>query len=338
MSAAENEVSEAIQEQEPLINEQPAGIDINSAVESIADDLFPHREEKEPEVETTEETPEAEVVEEVTEEPEAIEEDLRDPPQSWKKEFHEKWNALDKETQEYIELRETQMKEGVEVKKEDANLGMRMRDAFSPFADVLEKNNIDPINASQKLMATHLRLATANPEQKQQLFNQLAQSYGVTFEKPEVDEDTQKLMDQPLVKNLINKINQLEQNQNAIQTESQQERAASINEQVEKFASEHDHFDDLSDETAKLIRAGYSLEDAYNVAYRASPFFEQDLEKKREEKEKEAEKARKKEAEKAKKAKSVNVRGRDTGKTPTGPTGTIEDTLRDTMRTIKNRN
>ena len=74
------------------------------------------------------------------------------------------------------------------------------------------------------------------------------------------------------------------------------------------------------------------------MAYRASPYFEKDLEKKAKEATEKAEKAKKLEAEKAQKAKSVNVRGRDTKKAPTAPKGTMEDTMRDVMREIKNRN
>ncbi|MBT8448385.1 MAG: hypothetical protein KJO69_01760 [Gammaproteobacteria bacterium] len=341
MSTAEAEVAEAITETEqpaeqPEVEEQ-GGIDIQSASDSIAKDLFGAEPEKTEEVEEIEEVDEPEK----SEEPEKVEEteevkEVKAAPQSWKKEMRESWEKLEPEVQDYIELREEQMREGVEVRKEDADLGMKLRDALAPYETILKKQNIDPVTASQRMMSAHMRLATAPLEERKQLFAQLAKSYGITDEP--VDEETQNLMKNPFVQNLINKVNRLEQNVSASQYESQQERETRINEEVKVFASEHPYFDDLSDDIAKLIRADYSLEDAYNMAFKNSQYFEKNLEKEREKELAEKEKAKKQEAEKAKKAKSVNVRGRDTKKAPTAPKGTMEDTMREVMREIKNRN
>lgn len=339
MSAAETEVVEAIAETEVVED-----FDMDAAVDELAADIFPTAEktdgqedkkEAEEVAEGDEEEPEPVAeTEDAKEEVEVKEE--RTAPQSWKKDMHESWGKLDKETQEYIELREEQMKEGVDVKKDDADLGMRMRDAFSPFDNILKKQNIDPVTASSRMMATHIKLINAPLEQRKELFNQLATNYGITNEP--VDEETQNLMNNPMVQNLVNKVNQLEQNVNMTTDQSQQERAGRISTEVEDFASKHDHFDDLSDDIAKLIRADYSLDDAYKVAYRASPYFEKDLDKEREKKDLEAEKQKKLDAEKAKKAKSVNVKGRDTKKAPTASLGTIDDTLNDIYEDIRNRN
>ena len=144
MSAAESEVAEAIVETEQPEQEE-SGFDMQAGVDSIAQDLFGVKPDdngetdeevvEEGETEAVEkEIGEKEPEEEVEEKPEP-----RAAPQSWKKEMHESWGKLDPDTQEYIELRESQMKEGVEVKKDDADLGMRMRDAFTPYANVLKQ-------------------------------------------------------------------------------------------------------------------------------------------------------------------------------------------------------
>ena len=337
MSAAESEVVEAISEAEHQPEPSNEGIDIASASDSIASDLFGIKpDEKEEEVPDSEpqETEEVAEQEEVVEETEEIE--VKEPPKSWKKEMHDTWKTLDKEAQDYIELREEQMKEGIDVRKEDADLGMRLRDALSPYNGILSKNKVDPVVASQKLMAMHIKMITSPVEERKLLLDQMAQGYGISNEP--IDEETQNIMNNPFVKNLMNKVNQLEQNVNVSQSVFQQEREAQISSEVEDFASKHDYFDDLSEEIALQIRAGKSLDDAYKTAYRASPYFEKDLDKEREAKAKEAEQAKKKEAEKAKKAKSINVKSRDTSKAPTAPKGTMEDTMRDVMRDIKNRN
>ena len=328
MSTAEAEVTEAIVETE--VADQPVAeeFDVQAGVDSIAADLFgvkpDEKTDTEPQ-EVEEVVEEAEVVEEVKEEVE-----VRDAPQSWKKEMKESWEKLDSDTQDYIELRESQMKEGVEVRKQDADIGMKLRDAFSPYENLLKQNNVDPVTASQKLMATHMQLISAPIEQRKTLFSQLAANYGITGENNEpVD---------PKIQQLEQRLSQVQNVLTANQQASQQEMKGRIETEVESFASEHPHFDDLSDEIAKLIRADYSLEDAYKVAYRASHHYDKDIEKKQKEELEKAEKAKKLEAEKAKKAKSVNVRGRDTNKAPTAPKGTMEDTMRDVMRDIKNRN
>ena len=339
MSAAEAEVTEAIVEAEqPAV--EPGGIDMDAALESIASDLFPNSEKKDDEESDNVETDE-EVDEEVEEETgkaeeEPVETEVEDkltPPQSWAKDTHELWDSMTKAQQDQVVLRETQMKEGLDTRKQDADMGIRLRDNLEPFKQILSQHNIDPVDAASKVLASHIRIATAPIEQKKQLLNQLAQSYGITDleVKPGEAED-------PKITQLMNEINQVKQTLGATQQASLQEAKGRIETEVSSFATEHDHFDDLSDEIAHLIRADYSLEKAYEIAYRASPYFEKDLEKQREEKLKKDEQVKKTELEKAKKAKSVNVRGRDTKKAPTAPKGTMEDTMHEVMREIKNRN
>jgi hypothetical protein len=338
MSAAEEEVAAAIEETEA--NEPvDSGIDIAKASDQIAEDLFgkkpePKDEVVETEIETDVSEENTEKISEKVEKDSEPEKELRPAPQSWKKEMHETWNGLTQEAQEYIELREQQMKEGIDVRKDDADLGMKMRDAMQPFDQVLKQNNIDPVMASQRMMATHFRLVSAQPEERKELFKQLAKSYGIEPESQQIESGDKD----PKITKLENELHQLKQSLQATQYATQQEQQSRVNEVVADFASKHDHFDDLSDEIAKLIRGGYELDQAYKMAYRNSDFYEKDLEKERQKEIEKAEEAKKKEAEKAKKAKSVNVKGRDTGKAPTAPLGTMEDTMKDVMRQIKNRN
>lgn len=326
MSAAEEQVAEAIEETEvtPEVTESE-GINIADASNEIAKDLFGAEPKEEPE-EVEEEVAETEEVEEEPKE----EIEAKDPPQSWKKEMHESWQKLDPEIQEYIELRESQMKEGLSTNKEDANLGRSMRDVLKPYEGMLSSRGISPDKAVAKLMHTHSLLAKGTPEQKKQVLDYFAKSYGVQTDDSEpVD---------PQIAQLQNQIAQLQNQLNTSQQDSLQEKQAKISSEVEVFASEHPYFDDLADEIALQIRAGHELEDAYKIAYRASHYYDKDIEKKRKEEEKQALEAKKKEAEQAKKASSVNVRGRDTKKAPTAPKGTMEDTMRDVYRKIQSRN
>jgi hypothetical protein len=205
------------------------------------------------------------------------------------------------------------MKEGLSINKEDATLGRTMRDVLAPYDDMLKARGIAPDKAVAKLMHTHGILARGTPEQKKQVLDYFAKTYQ-------------------------NQIAQLQNQLNASQQSSLQEKQAKISTEVEAFASEHPYFDNLADDIAAEIRAGHELEEAYRRAYRASHYYDKDIEKQRKEEEKQAKEAKKKEAEQAKKASSANVRGRDTKKAPTAPKGTMEDTMRETFRKIQSRN
>ena len=107
-----------------------------------------------------------------------------------------------------------------------------------------------------------------------------------------------------------------------------------------RFAADpaHEFFDEVSEQIVPLINSGYSLEDAYQNAIWLNPVTRQkEIDRAAKEAESKALEEAKKEAEKARKAKSANVRGRDTSRTPTEATGTMEDTLRETFREIQNR-
>ena len=327
--ALTEQAAEEIQEDVKLEDEIPTPeIDIEKAADKLAENLFGKKAETSEEV--VEEEPEKaeEIEEEVKEE---TEEEKREAPQSWKKEMRDAWNSLDSEVQDYIELREQQMKDGVELRKDDAELGMKIRDVFTPYESLFRQHGVDATNAFQRLLGTHYALATAPVEKRKELFTQLAQSYGITEQGEPENAD-------PQYQKLKSELDQIKQGLSVAQQRTLQEAQTRINEEVTKFASEHTHFDDLADEIAKLIRADYSLDDAYEMAYNNSVFKAKDDEKKAKEEQEKKLKAKKEEAEKVEKAKSVNVRNRDTGKAPTAPIGTMEDTMRETMRQIKNRN
>ena len=116
--------------------------------------------------------------------------------------------------------------------------------------------------------------------------------------------------------------------------------AIHVEKDVEAFASDpaHEFFDEVSEQIVPLINSGYSLEDAYANAIWLNPVTRQkEVDRAAKEAAKTAENTAKQEADKAKKAKSVNVRGRDTGRASTEPKGTIDDTLLETYNEIQNR-
>lgn len=301
-----------------------SGIDMDAAMDSITNDIF----DSPPAVKTDEETTAENTEKETTEDPEV---ETRAAPQSWKKEMHEFWNGLDPAVQDYVEQRETQMKEGLEKDRGDANLGRVMRDVMSPYSEMLKSQGIDESAMVRNLMNAHYRISTADEAGRTDLIRQLAQSYGVNL-----DGETQQV--DPALKAMQDRISGLEHNIKASHEQSLQEARTRVETDVENFASEHEFFDEVSEQIVPLINAGYDLEEAYQNAIWLNPVTRQkEIDRTSKEAAENAQEQAKAEAEKALKAKKANVRGRDTNKTPTEPVGTMEDTMRETLREINSR-
>jgi len=316
---------------------EESSIDMNAAMEEITDSIF----DSKPIVATEEnddtaeglagsppEEPEEEVIESKEETPE-----VKAAPQSWKKEMHESWSSLDPAVQDYIEQRENQMKEGLEKDRGDANLGRVMRDVMSPYSEMLKTQGIDESVMVRNLMNAHYRITTADDNGRRDLINQLAQSYGI-----DLNGEPQKV--DPALKTIQDKVNQLESHLTTSHQQALQAARERVQSDVEAFAADpkHEFFDEVAEQIIPLINAGYELEDAYKNAIWLNPVTRQkEIDRTSSEAAAKAQELAKQEAEKARKAKSTNVRGRDTGKTPTEPHGTMEDTMRETLREIKNR-
>jgi vacuolar-type H+-ATPase catalytic subunit A/Vma1 len=112
---------------------------------------------------------------------------------------------------------------------------------------------------------------------------------------------------------------------------------------VEAFATDasHPYFDEVADDIAVMIQGGHDLESAYEKAVWANPVTRQkELARLQTEQQASIREKAMKEAETARKAASLNVRTRDTSRTPTGPKGTmrnLDSVLEETMREMKSR-
>lgn len=293
-------------------------------------DLSQETDDKPAEIDAKDEKPD-EKVDEPDDVEKALKEELkREAPKSWKKEMREFFNSADPMMQEYILQRESQMADGLEKDRGDANLGRTMRDVLMPHEATFRERGIEPQQAVRYLLDAHNALSTGTIEQRQANIQKLAQSYGIV--NPEDGAN-------PQLQSLIQEVQALKQNQAASEQRTLQERQSSIETEVTAFASDHPLFHDLEQDIVVYINAGYELEDAYDKALWANPLTRQkEMDRLEQEKASEAEKLAKKEAEDAKKASSVNVKGRDSKKAPTAPKGSMEDTMRETYRKINSRN
>lgn len=265
--------------------------------------------------------------------------EIHAPPQSWAKDKHEIWGRMAPDAQVQYLAREKQMHEGLEQYKTDAQYGKHLRDVFTPYKAVLVSQGIDESQAAQYLMNAHYRMTTGSPSERQALMVQLARSYGVDPASMAADMPAQQQLD-PAVRALQDQVASL---RNGLTAQEQAARARTIDQtrrQVEVFASDpkHAHFDEAADDIAGFIRAGMALDEAYEKAVWANPITRQkELARVQTERETSFKAKVKADADAARKASSANVRSQDTRRTPTEPKGTMEDTMRATLRDINTR-
>jgi hypothetical protein len=336
----EEQVAEAIVEN----NESVETTDSNESLsDNLAADLFPKNNEITEESEEDSEllAEETEETTETSEESKETEEvSTRQPPKSWTKEMQAKFTSLTPDVQDYIELREKQMAEGLEKDRGDANLGRVMRDTMSPYRAMLQAQGVDEVKAVQSLMNVHYRLTNMSLSDKTAYLAQIAQGYGIDLSNIPKTENEQI---DPQIKALKQELDGIKQNLTQSQQNAISQAKERVQKDVETFASDpkHAYFDEIADDIAAQIQAGHDLETAYEKAVWANPVTRQ-KEMARLQTEQEASLREKAiaEAEKAKKASSINVKSRDTSKVPTGPKATMKDldsVLRESMREINSK-
>lgn len=334
---SEEAVVEAIADSSQDVGSESEGYDVESHSDDLAADLFPssEREETEPEQQVAPE-------QETTAEPEPEPKIVSLAPKSWPKEMHDHWGKMPKEAQDYWAVREKQMLDGMEQYKGDAGFAKQIKDALNPYMATINALGVDAPTAIKSLLNADHQLRVGSPSQKVQYFQHLAKQYGVDLGGMAPQQKGQQQSD-PMIQQIQDELHNIKQ---VIQSGNQQQLDAErqkIQNDVNSFASDpkHMYFDEVSDEIVALLKNGATLEDAYEKAVWANPVTRQ-KEMSRVQTEQQAALKTKAiaEAEAKKKAASVNLRNRDSQRTPTGPRATmtgLDSALRETMREIKSR-
>lgn len=113
-------------------------------------------------------------------------------PSSWKKEMWPLWDKMTtgapltaqetRQIAEYNAQRETQFATGVSTYKQIADSAKPLMDAIAPFQQDMEKHGIQAPEMVHRLMSAHKSLALGSPQQKLQMFSQLASQYGIPIQ------------------------------------------------------------------------------------------------------------------------------------------------------------
>src|SRR6266436_4914287 len=170
---------------------------------------------------------------------------------SWKKEYWGRFEKLEPELQQYILQRENEYKAGVSTYKGEAEAAKALKTAIEPFLPELQRHNIDPTVWIRNLGNAHQTLALGSPQAKLQIFQRLAQDYGVPLQY-------------------------LKQQWDNFQSQQQAAEQASIQKSIEQFkadAARHPHFEAVREPMAALLSANLAqnLDEAYEKAIWMSP-------------------------------------------------------------------
>jgi hypothetical protein len=211
---------------------------------------------------------------------------------------------------------------------------------MTPYRAMLQAQGVNEAQAVQSLMNVHYKLTNLPMTDKVAYLASIAQGYGI--ELPGYQQAEEQNID-PTVRKLQEELNGIKQNLTKAQEATINQAKERVARDVEAFATDasHPYFDEVADDIAVMIQGGHDLESAYEKAVWANPVTRQkELARLQQEQQASIREKAMKEAETAKKAASLNVRTRDTNRTPTGPKATmrnLDSALEETMREMKSR-
>lgn len=323
---------------EPTGDTSTATMDYEAASDRIGQSLFPPNLEEPTETPgLDEQTPEPAKVAAptqpvVAEAPPAQPVKTYEVPKSWKKEMHDYWGKVDPAIQGYLIEREEQLLNGF---KQFSPL----RDALQPHLEYLNKQNIQAPRAIDSLLRAHRMLTEGPLEQRRTYLKQLEKNLGLE-EAAQAQAQTAQPVDS-MIPVLQQKLASLE---STIQEWSQRELETvktEVQKEVDAFAADtkaHPYFEEVATDIAAFVSQGKSLQDAYDMAVWANPVTRAKEQARllTEHDAKQKENARLSSLPK-KKAASVNLSSHGDGKAPTEPVGSLEDTIKSTMRELRQR-
>jgi hypothetical protein len=169
--------------------------------------------------------------------------------------------------QNYINQRESEYKTGVSTYRAEAERAKQLNEAIAPFVPTLQQHNIEPTTWIKNLGQAHQALALGSPAQKMQMFQKLAQDYGIDlgglsqYEAPQIDPNTQWLTQQ---------VQGLSQTLNSFKEQRAQEEMAALQQQIGEFSKDKPHFEMVKADMSRLLETGLAddLQTAYEKAIR----------------------------------------------------------------------
>jgi hypothetical protein len=267
-------------------------------------------------------------------------------PTTWKPHVAQHWAAMPQEVREEIARRESDMFTGLEQYKSEANFAREIRGVIPQDLSVaMQQHGVTPQQFIGNLVNAHMALSSDRipMEQKVGYVQKLLQDYGIKLGEAGQPGGEPAYVD-PEVAGLRQQIAALESRLNGADANARNQQVAKLAEELDAFAKDpaNPYFDDVAEDVALIIRAErqagrqIALKDAYEKAVWANPATRAKetarLQAETEIKVKKEAEARAAAARKASGAR-VPTSGHQGG--GTAPTGSMEDTMAETLRTIR---
>lgn len=282
LEQAEEGTLEAPEEKEIEVNDDPIEAESSeeSSEESVDRDEKGRFKAKEASAEVDSETDPVEEPDSVGQVPAVAEEVKR--PTTWKKEYVEIWNKMEKGEQlnkedfvkfaEYANQREAEYKKGVSAYKAEADNARTLSEAIGPFVPELQAQGIHPAAWINNLGRAHMILSKAPYQEKVQMFHRLAQDYGIQLNSDSLQMPEQAYVD-PYQQQLMQQLQATQQQVQQLSAIREQEENARLMSEIERVSSNKErfpHFDMVREDMAQLLERGIAqdLETAYAKAVR----------------------------------------------------------------------
>ena len=253
-------------------------------------------------------------------------------PNTWKKEVTDLYGTLPEPVRQEIHRREEDFHKGISQYKDAAAFGHSLFEDISPHFDVMRQIGGTPKEVVREAVNTWRTLATGSPDQKRDTLLSIARNYGITLAE-HADTRYREPSTSPELAPVLQRIAQLEGTITESQRAREEAEHAERVSHAQKFLSDpsREHMEAVFDDVVALVRAGRTPEQAYEQAIWAHPDTRAKLMAKQESERKQREAA---EAAAARKASSANVQRRGTPPAAVKP-GTMEDTIRQTLRSMQ---
>ena len=263
-------------------------------------------------------------------------------PTTWSAAASQQWATLPQPIREEIAKRENDMFRGLEQYRSEAGFAREVKTFLAPLANDLQRHNVAPQAFLGNLINAHLTLASPQlpPEQKLAMAQQLLKTYGIALPQAAADDGTPAYVD-PEVKELREQLSALQSKINESEQRTVSAERQKLTDEITAFANDpaHPHFNEVAEDIAAMIRGAggqLGLKEAYERAVWANPVTRaKEIATQEAAAVEKAQKEAKERAEAARKATSARVRTSGHQGGGTAVSGSMEDTMQETLAAIR---
>ena len=186
-------------------------------------------------------------------------------PSSWKKDYEEHWGKLDPALQDYIQQREADYAKGVSTYKSQWEQAAPILESLNQFQPLLRQYGVAPQQWITQLGNAHAQLVTGTPEQKMQIFQQLANDYGVNLGAL-----TGQTGYDPQFSSLAQELNQIKNQWGSFMAQQEAMEQTQLRNEIDSFKADKPYFEEVREVMAGLLQSGMAddLQSAYDKAIR----------------------------------------------------------------------